>query len=172
MSGSVFVDSNVLVYARDMTEGEKQQTAADWIRHLWIERSGRLSAQVLNEFYVTVTRKLSPGLTREDAWDDVCAFLSWEPQAITPELLRWARGVEARHGLSWWDSMIVASAQMQGCGLLLSEDLQDGWVCDGLIVRSPFTHQVSEGVASYETAPKPISRHPPRGRPTRFGRAG
>jgi len=61
MSASVFVDTNVLVYARDLRERSKQPVAARWIAQLWRERSGRTSAQVLSEFYVTVTRKLKPG---------------------------------------------------------------------------------------------------------------
>lgn len=167
MSDSVFVDTNVFVYARDGSERVKQPAAAEWVRRLWIDQQGRTSIQVLNEYYVTVTRKLDPGLARQDAWDDVQALFSWAPQEVTPDLLVRAREVEGRYGLSWWDSMIVASAQMQSCPLLLSEDLQDGMMCDGVTVLNPFSRSVSEQHASYGVLPEPLSRHRSPGRPRR-----
>lgn len=170
MNVKVFVDTNVLVYARDASEPLKQPQAADWLRRLWIERAGRTSVQVLNEYYVTVTRKLSPGLDKDEAWRDVRSLFAWNPQPIDPEVQVRAREIESRFNLSWWDSMIVAAAHMQGCDLLLSEDLQDGLDCEGLIVRSPFEDGVAEPAAPYEasTPPaQPVSRHRPRGRPAR-----
>jgi predicted nucleic acid-binding protein len=167
MTAAVFVDTNVLVYARDAGEPVKQPAAASWIERLWMEQSGRTSTQVLNEFYVTVTRKLRPGMAPEDAWADVHALLAWDPQPIDRELVLRVREVERRHRLSWWDAMIVAAAQLQGCTLLLTEDLQDGWHCDGVTVCNPFTNLVSEDRARYETPPAPKSRHRPRGRPRR-----
>jgi predicted nucleic acid-binding protein len=62
MTVPVFVDPNVLVYARDASEPSKQSIASEWLDHLWHDRSGRTSTQVLSEYYVTVARKLSPGL--------------------------------------------------------------------------------------------------------------
>lgn len=171
MTAAVFVDTNVLVYARDLDEPVKQPAAARWIERLWMEQAGRTSIQVLNEFYVTVTRKLRPGMAPEDAWADVHALLAWDPQPIDRELVLRAREVERRHRLSWWDAMIVAAAQLQGCTLLLTEDLQDGWHCDGVTVCNPFTTSVSEDRARYEPTPAPRSRHRPRGRPRREPRA-
>lgn len=167
MTAAVFVDTNVLVYVRDAGEPVKQPAAASWIERLWMEQSGRTSIQVLNEFYVTVTRKLRPGMAPEDAWADVHALLAWDPQPIDRELVLRARDVERRHRLSWWDAMIVAAAQLQGCTLLLTEDLQDGWHCDGVTVCNPFTTLVSEDRVRYEPTPAPKSRHRPRGRPRR-----
>lgn len=60
MTAPTFVDTNALVYVRDSAAPDKQQAAAAWMRHLWQRRLGRLSTQVLNEYYVTVTRKLVP----------------------------------------------------------------------------------------------------------------
>lgn len=71
MTAPVFVDTNVLVYARDAAGDEKQRAAADWMRHLWTRQAGRVSYQVLQEFYVTVTRELSPGLEPAEAWEEV-----------------------------------------------------------------------------------------------------
>ena len=88
MTAPVFVDTNVLVYARDAGEKRKQHLAASWLERLWRERSGRTSIQVLSEYYVTVTRKLNPSRKQVDAWDDVHAFLSWKPQSIDAALIQ------------------------------------------------------------------------------------
>lgn len=110
MTAPVFVDANVLVYARDANEQAKQPRAAEWIARFWRERSGRTSTQVLSEYYVTVTRKVRPRVTPEDAWNDVKSFLAWRPQPIDEALLQRAREIEQRYRLSWWDSMVVAAA--------------------------------------------------------------
>jgi predicted nucleic acid-binding protein len=134
----VFVDTNVLVYARDSTEPGKQARAAEWMARLWDEGSGRLSAQVLQEYYVTVTRKLDPGMPRAEAREDVDALRTWSPLVPDARLLDEAWAAEDRWGLSFWDAMIVAAARQLGCELLLTEDLQDGQELEGLLVRSPF----------------------------------
>ncbi|HEV2007975.1 MAG TPA: PIN domain-containing protein, partial [Burkholderiales bacterium] len=106
MIAPVFVDANVLVYARDAHEAVKQPRAADWMTRLWREQSGRTSMQVLSEYYVTVTRKLRPAVSTHDAWNDVKSLLSWQPQAVDGVLLQRAREIEQRYRLSWWDSMV------------------------------------------------------------------
>lgn len=170
MTALVFVDTNVILHARDAREPAKQRLAENWLDHLWRERLGRISFQVLSEYYVSVTRKLDPGLAPEEAWDDVTALLAWHPRPIDRAVLERGRAVEARHRLSWWDSLIVATAQLEGCAVLLTEDLQDGATIDGVTVRSPFTLSAAESRAVY-TIPTVTPRHPPRGRPRRVTRA-
>ncbi|HYX42028.1 MAG TPA: PIN domain-containing protein [Pyrinomonadaceae bacterium] len=170
MTGLVFVDTNVFVYARDLGEPVKQPHATAWLERLWHERLGRTSVQILSEYYVTVTRKLDPGLPPDDAWDDVSALFTWRPQPIDEALLQRGRDIERRHRLSWWDSLVVGAAQLQGCALLLSEDLQDGGVYGGVMVRSPFTLALDEPTAPYTVSPTATHRHPPRGRPKRATR--
>ncbi|MBK9607009.1 MAG: PIN domain-containing protein [Betaproteobacteria bacterium] len=165
MTALVFVDTNVLVYARDAAQRAKQPLAADWVARLWREQTGRISMQVLSEYYVTVTRKLEPGLKQADAWDDVRALLSWDPQPIDTTLIQRAREIEQRHRLAWWDSLIVGAAQLQNCTVLLSEDLQDGGAYGGVTVRSPFTFAINEPAAAYPAPPVVARSHPPRGRP-------
>jgi predicted nucleic acid-binding protein len=121
--------------------------------------------QVLSEYYTTVTRKLRPGLEPDEAWDDVNALFAWQPQKTDRPLLERAREIERRHGLSWWDSMIVAAAQLQNCEVLLSEDLQHGWTCGTVTVRNPFADRIEEARPSYAALAAPLSRHRPRGRP-------
>lgn len=169
MSAAIFVDTNVFVYARDAGEPAKQPRAAAWLSHLWREQTGRTSAQVLSEYYVTVTRKLRPGLPSAEAWDDVRALMAWRPLPIDEALLERGREVEQRHRLDWWDSLVVAAAQLQGCALLLSEDLQDGGAYGGVVVRSPFTLALGESVARYGAVERVAGRHPARGRPRGAG---
>jgi predicted nucleic acid-binding protein len=171
MSAIVFVDTNVLVYVRDAADPAKQAVAAEWMRRLWVEQRGRTSLQVLCEYYTTVTRKLTPGLKPEDAWDDVAALLAWEPAPMDGALLRCAYAVQNRYRLSWWDSMIVAAAQLQDCTLLLTEDLQHDLVCDTVKICNPFAREVSDVKTSYAAAPTRVSRHRARGRPRRSAAA-
>jgi predicted nucleic acid-binding protein len=165
MTAPVFVDTNVLIRARDAGEPLEQARAAEWLAYLWRRRAGRISTQVLSEYYTAVTRKLRPGLAKEEAWDDVQALSAWRPQAIDEGVLRRARDVEARYDLAWWDCLIVAAAQAQGCAVLLSADLQDGGIYGGVLVRSPFTLALEEETAVYAVLPSAVRGHPPRGRP-------
>jgi predicted nucleic acid-binding protein len=153
------------VYACDPHDPGKQETAEALLRELWIEQRGRTSVQVLSEYYATVTRKLKPGLPPDDAWQVVRDLFAWEPQAIDRGLLGQAREVERRYRLSWWDSMIVAAAELQNCAVLMTEDLQHGLVCGAVTVRNPFLTGVADHAGQYAVEPRPLSRHRPRGRP-------
>jgi predicted nucleic acid-binding protein len=139
MSVPVFVDTNVLVYARDAAAGEKQTVAHQWMDHLWRTRDGRLSFQVLKEFYVTVTAKLHPGMDAAAARRDVRALNAWRPVPIDAPLMESAWLVQDRYGLPWWDALIVSAAQAADCPYLLSEDFQDGQDLGGVRVVNPFT---------------------------------
>lgn len=161
----LFVDTNVFLYARQAGEPAKQKLALAWIDRAWRDQSGRTSVQVLSEYYVNVTHKIDPPRDPHDAWDDVNALLTWNPHPVDRALLEAGRNVQARYRLSWWDSLIVAAAQLQGCALLLTEDMQDGASYGGVMVRSPFTLAVSEAASAYHAAPAVASRHRPRGRP-------
>lgn len=141
---SVFADTNLLVYSRDASEPEKQPVAADWMRALWQSREGRVSIQVLHEYYVSVTRKLDPGLAREQARRDIRALMAWRPLRLESDLLESAWELEDRFGFSLWDALIVAAARRLGCRHLLTEDLQDGQDLDGLLVVDPFGHGPEE----------------------------
>ena len=143
MNQLVFVDATVLVYLRDSTEPEKQRQAAEWVGHLWGSGLGRTSVQVLQEYYVTVTMKLDPGLPIEDAREDVLALRAWRPIRPDADTFEEAWAAEDRYSLTFWDALIVASARRLGCSILLTEDLQDGQDLDGLVVRSPFTSRPS-----------------------------
>ena len=171
MTGRCFVDANVFVYMRDPRDPRKQSIAANWIAHLWHERLGRTSAQVLSEYYAVATRKLAPPVAPDLAWDYVRELLSWRPQPVDAALLTRAREVEQRYRISWWDSMVVAAAQLQDCTLLLTEDLHDGAAFGTVVVRSPFTLEIQQPAAAYAVTPRVASLHRPRGRPRRAAMA-
>jgi predicted nucleic acid-binding protein len=141
MTGTAFVDTNILVYSRDASESKKQPVALEWMEHLWTERTGRISTQVLNEFYVMVTQKLKPGLDRRSARDEIRTLFSWRPSVLDRDVIEGGWRVQDLYGLSFWDGLIVSSALIAGCRYLLSEDLQDGQAIEGLQVVNPFTRK-------------------------------
>lgn len=93
-------------------------------------------------------------------------YLAWHPREIDEEVFLRARDIEQRFQLSWWDSLVVAAAQLQDCNILLTEDLRDGVMLGTVTVRSPFTLTIGEPAASYAAPPSRL-RHRPRGRPLR-----
>lgn len=135
---TVFVDTNVLIYAEDLANRAKQLAALAWLRELWVRRCGRVSSQVLNEFYVNVTRKIKPPMPAGDARAEVRRYQRWQPWVQDQSTVEAAWAVESRYGLSFWDGLIVASAQAQGCTLLLSEGLQHDQMIDKVRILNPF----------------------------------
>ncbi|MDJ0761698.1 MAG: PIN domain-containing protein [Myxococcota bacterium] len=140
MTATCFVDTNILVYYRDAGETIKRPIAAQWLDHLWSHRAGRLSVQVLNEYYVTVTRKLKPGMPLATARQDVMRLMTWQPLPVDENVIRHAWRVQDKFGFSWWDSLIVAAASILRCDVLLSEDLQDERALEGFRIINPFLH--------------------------------
>ena len=138
MSDRVFVDANVFVHMRDATERVKQKKAERWLRELWSSGNGRVSIQVLQEFYVTVTQKLQPGMKRADAREDVRSLFSWQPVIQDAHLLQEAWNLQDRYHLAWWDAPVVAAAVRTQCRYLLSADFQDGMVFGDVTVIDPF----------------------------------
>jgi predicted nucleic acid-binding protein len=138
MTARYFVDSNVLIYARDVVEPAKQRRANDWLEWLWDEGSGRLSYQVLIESYSVLTAK-GPKLQKAKARAYLEDFLIWQPLALDSTVMTRAWLMQERFGLSWWDSLIGAAAHLTECDYLLTEDLQQGQNLDGIIVINPFS---------------------------------
>lgn len=144
MTETFFVDTNILVYARDTTEPNKHSQARTWLKHLWANRTGRISTQVIKEYYQVVTRKLNPGLPTETARADIRDLLTWQPLDINEQILEQAWFLEDHHKFSWWDSLIIASARQAGCRWLLSEDLQSDQQIENLTILNPFTQNLNE----------------------------
>ena len=144
MNGSIFVDTNVLVYSRDASELDKQTQAAEWITHLWRTGAGRLSVQVIAEYYAVVTGKLKPGMEIPSAREDVEDLFSWQPLPMTPDLISEAWVIQDLFHLSWWDSLIVSAAKILQCSYLLSEDFQHSQDFQGIQVINPFRMRPGE----------------------------
>lgn len=147
MIGPVFVDADVLLYARDNAQPVKRLRARAWLEILWRHRLGRTSTPALAEYYVNATRNL--GFEPSVAWRDVKRYLAWRPRALDSELMSEAREVERRYRLAWWNSVGVAAARLQGCVLMLSVDLPDGVRFGTVVVRSPFTLRAEQPRAAY-----------------------
>lgn len=138
MSAPLFADTNLLVYSRDARDAAKQERAREWLDFLWDTRRGRLSRQVLQEYYVTVTRKLQPGLTVAEARSDVRALFHWLSPIDPAVVIEAAWALQDRCSLSFWDALIVGAAQTMGCGFVLTEDLPAGQDLEGVRVVDPF----------------------------------
>lgn len=134
-----FVDTNVLVYAFDASAGEKQRRAIDLVDRLWRDGTGCLSVQVLQEFFVTVTKKVPKPLRVGDAADRVRELAAWRVFAPRADDVLAAIALQQRARLSFWDAMVVESAHQLGCATLWTEDLADGQTIHGVRVRSPFS---------------------------------
>ncbi len=135
---TVFVDTNVIVYAHDASETVRQPAAQALLSDLWQHRTGALSTQVLQEFYVVATRKFDPPMSRRDARDLIDAYSQWQVIQIDTPLILAASQLEERHTLSFWDALIIEAARRSGAGRLLSEDLQTGRRIAGLAIENPF----------------------------------
>ena len=138
MSAKTFVDTNVLIYAHDADAGAKHETAKGVLRDLWHRRAGVLSTQVLQEFYVNLTRKIVTPLPKPSARAVVDSYAIWS-RDITPAEISVAFRIEDEAGLSFWDALIVAAARSAGAAQILSEDLNNGQVIAGVEIRNPFS---------------------------------
>ncbi len=109
-----------------------------WMDHLWNEHTGRLSFQVLNEFYVTVTNKLEPGMNLQSAREDVRFLLAWHPIPVDARVVEGAWHIQDRYRLPWWDALVVSAAHVGDCRYLLTEDLQEKQNLGNVKVINPF----------------------------------
>ena len=139
MDGRVFVDTNVLAYAYDRSEPEKQTQALAVLDYLAVAGAGVISPQVLAEFFVAVTRKIAAPLSANEAYDRIRNYLqSWTLVDLTGLIvLEAARGVRD-HQFSFWDAQIWATARLNQIQVIFSEDFNSGQVTEGVRFVSPF----------------------------------
>jgi predicted nucleic acid-binding protein len=134
----VFVDTNVLLYAFDEADPVKRDLSRAWLAACWRGRCGRLSTQVLNEFYSNARKKFAAAISAGDARSEVRRYQQWKPWLIDQATVETAWAVESRCGINYWDALLVAAAQHLGCTLLLTEDLQHDQRIDRLRIVNPF----------------------------------
>lgn len=133
-----FIDTNVLVYAYDVKAKSKHEVAKNILNDCWNNRSGIVSTQVLQEFYVTITKKLPKTIPLQEARDIVEEFLSWSVYEVTPADIISASESEEKLRYSFWDSLIITSAQRAKASILYSEDMRDGQHIGDLTIINPF----------------------------------
>ena len=136
--GREFVDANVLVYAFDASAGARHHAAKVILERLWSSETGQLSVQVLQEFFVTVTKKVARPLPIAEAEDRVRELTAWRVFAPSPDDVLAAIGVARTAKVSFWDAMILHAASESGCDICWTEDLNDGQVWRGVRIRNPF----------------------------------
>jgi predicted nucleic acid-binding protein len=137
MNDKTFIDTNVLIYAYDVDAKGKHEVARSVLRELWSDRSGVLSTQVLQEFYVNVTRKISHPLSKASARLVVDSYMVWCIDT-TPGEISAAFKIEDSAKIGFWDALIVASALKGHASQILSEDLNAGQLVAGIRVENPF----------------------------------
>jgi predicted nucleic acid-binding protein len=137
MSAKAFVDTNVLIYAHDIDAAAKHQIAKHILGDLWNQRTGALSTQVLQEFYVNVTRKIASPLSKESARAVVSSYIIWCVDTTSQEISAAFR-IEDEARIGFWDALIVAAALKAGADRILSEDLNAGQMISGVRIENPF----------------------------------
>lgn len=138
-----FCDTNVLVYAYGQPGDPKRERAAGLVQRLWESGNGVISIQVLQELYVTLTRKVVPPLPHGDARTVVSRLLLWH--VVEPDKADIVAAIDrsVRWRISFWDAMLLTAAHRSGATLLWSEDLAHGQTYDGVTVRNPFKEGVT-----------------------------
>ena len=136
MPVKTFVDTNILLYGHDIDAGEKHRRAKRALNQLWSERSGVISPQVLQEFYVNVTRKLAKPLARKQAREVLETYAVWCIDTSVAEV-RSACRIEEESKISFWDALICASALKAGAERIFSEDLNAGQKIAGVHIENP-----------------------------------
>ena len=135
---ALFLDTNVLVYAYDSSAGQKHNLAVQLMESCWENENGCISIQILQEFFVTVTRKIATPLDYQTARQIVTDLTHWRLHApIASDLLQ-AIDLQQSYQLAFWDALVVQSASSLGCKQLLSEDLNHGQVYGNVQVINPF----------------------------------
>jgi predicted nucleic acid-binding protein len=133
-----FLDTNILVYAYDNTAGQKHTLAAQLMEGCWENQNGCLSLQVLQEFFVTVTRKIMPPLDLQTARQIVADLTQWRLHAPNAADLLQAIDLQELHQIAFWDALVIQSAVSLGCKQLFSEDLNHGQAYGTVQVVNPF----------------------------------
>lgn len=139
MNGKYFVDTNILVYAHDAAAGTKHRQARALLTTLWTNRSGVLSTQVLQEFYVNVTRKTASPPSASTVVQWLTDYMQWEVVINDNATILDAIELQSRYQLSFWDAMILQAAHTAGTSTVYSEDLNAGQRYDRVTVVNPFT---------------------------------
>jgi predicted nucleic acid-binding protein len=134
----IFIDTNILVHGHDVDAGQKHQIARSTLVELWEQRTGVMSVQVLQEFYVTMTRKVLRPLPPNKVRNIIQDYFSWHIEMNDPLSVLVASRIEENYRISFWDALIVATASKANVSKILTEDLQAGRLIEGILIENPF----------------------------------
>jgi predicted nucleic acid-binding protein len=139
MSGDrVFVDTNILVYAYDSSAGDKHRVAQKEISNLWNSGLGLVSTQVLQELYVSITKKVPRPIGSDPAKAIIQDLLQWKVMVNDGRSILEAVEIQERYRYGFWDALVIQAAIKGGADVLLSEDFESGRLIDGVRIRNPF----------------------------------
>jgi len=138
MRDNIFLDTNILVYAHDLDSGDKHDVAAKIIHQLWESKNGVLSTQVLQEFYVTLTKKMPRPLNRVATRKILKEYFSWQVVINDLQIIFQASEIEEDYKISFWDALIVSAAYSKNVATILTEDLNHGQYIEGIFIQNPF----------------------------------
>jgi len=138
MNGKVFLDTNILVYAHDLDAGMKHTVAVQIVKDMWEKRLGALSTQVLQEFYVTITKKIGSPVSLFEAREIIRTYASWGIRENTSTSVIRASEIEDKYHISFWDALIVVAACEAKVDKILTEDLRSGQIIEGILIENPF----------------------------------
>jgi len=133
-----FVDTNILVYAYDSSSGKKHETAQSLVKQLWDFQSGCISVQVLQELFVSLTKKVNPPVEMDTAVQIIRDLSIWQTHVAGKEDVLQAIEISRRYKISFWDAMIIQSAKRCGCKKIWSEDLSSAQTYDQVQILNPF----------------------------------
>lgn len=135
MSDKIFIDTNILIYSIDNSDGFKNLTAKSIVNEL-SNRKGVISTQVLQEFYNIITKKMKcPKENAKELLKTLSECFDVHKNSVS-DILR-AVDISIKTQFSFWDSLIISAAFSSGCGTLYSEDLNDGQNVDGVLIKNP-----------------------------------
>lgn len=138
MNGKIFLDTNILLYAHDLDAGNKHIVALNIVKELWERRTGILSIQVLQEFYINVTKKILNPISPLEAREVIRSYACWEIKKNTTISIIRASEIEEKYHISFWDALIIVAAYTAKVDKILTEDLNAGQIIEGIIIENPF----------------------------------
>ncbi len=141
MKDKIFLDTNIIVYAHDRSSGDKHADAREIMDYLWENRKGVISVQVLQEFFVCVTKNIFKPLLIKNARDILDYLSTWDVVANDKHITLKAIDIQERYQFSFWDSLIIQAAIQGQARIVLSEDLPGGQVVKDLKILNPFTEE-------------------------------
>ena len=136
--GKFFVDTNLLVYASDSSAGEKWRTSLEVLSLLWMHRTGVLSTQVIQEFFVSLTQKVRHPVLPKMAKEIISDLVQWLIVVNDGKNILRAIDLQTKYHFSFWDSLILQAAIASNSEFLLSEDFQDGQIIESVTIVNPF----------------------------------